>query len=120
MAYLDSAATDHFATPTFSLNNITPIDMPNLIFLSNRDYMLPETSGELPNLLQIEIPYKQAQIYSTNKNSTLISLGRLCNRDCLAITDKHKTIMYKQDKPILKVPRYKKTGMYLINLNNSL
>ena len=59
MAYFDSTATDNFAIPTFPLNIITLINIPNPIFLSNRDYMLPETSGELPNLSQIETPYKQ-------------------------------------------------------------
>ena len=90
------------------------------MLLSNGEYMVPETSGELPNLPSISKKYKTAQICPDNKNATLISMGRLCDDDCMAIMDKHKAVVYKNNTPIIKAPRCLTTGIYLVNLDNPL
>ena len=80
--------------------------------------MLPNTVGEMPNLPQIKPEFKTAQVHSDNKNTTLISLGRLYNDNCLALTDKCKMVVYKDNEPVLRATWCNKTGMHLVNLSS--
>jgi len=82
--------------------------------------MLPNATGEIPNLPKINNKFKTAQVCSENQNTTLILLGRLCDDNCLALADKHKLIVYKNQEPIIKAARYRRIGMYLVNLNNPI
>ena len=118
IGYVDSAASDHFATPTCNLKNEHQITNPNPILLSNGDFMVPTKSGEIPNLPKINSEFKTAQVCPENKNATLISLGKLCDDGCLALTDKDRMIIFKDREPILKASRCNKTGMYLVNMDN--
>ena len=47
---VDLAATDRFATEECPLKQPKPLDNPMPMLLSNGDYMLPSTTGEMPNL----------------------------------------------------------------------
>ena len=90
------------------------------MLLSNGDYVLPSTIGETPNLPQISPEYKTAQACSDNKNVTLISLGKICNDDCLALPDKHKMVVFKNHEPVLRAARCNQTGICLVNLSNPI
>ena len=91
---------------------------PNPIIMSNGDHMMPASKGEIKYLPNINPDFKTAQACPDNVNATLISLGKSCNNDCLALTDKHKIIVCKDEKQIIKASRCNKTGMPLVNLSN--
>ena len=74
--------------------NATPIH------LTNGSTMTLSYKGTLPNLPDISDKHKTYQIYSHNNSPALLSLGQLCNDNCLAVYDHKKYIIYK-DKPIL-------------------
>ena len=120
IAYVDSAASDHFATEQCPLEQTKKITNPNPIFLSNGNYIVPSTEGEILHLPKIKSEYKTAQVCPENKNATLVSLGRLCDDDCLAVTNKHKMVIFKDEQLIMRAARCSKTGMYLVNLSNPL
>ena len=76
--------------------------------------------GQLPNLPQVSNDCKTVQMCPQNKIATLMSLGQLCDDNCMAIMNKHLTVVYKDWTPIIKAPRCPQTGMCLVNLNNPL
>ena len=75
--------------------------------------MLSNTKGEILNLPYITSKYKTAQVCPENKNAILISLSKLCD-------NKHKIVVFKENKPIMRAARCNKTGTYLVNLSNPL
>ena len=81
--------------------------------------MKPTHSGILPNLPTISTANKQCQISTDQQGPALISIGKLCDDNCIAIADKSKCIVYKE-KPIIKALRCPTTGMYVMDLNNPL
>jgi hypothetical protein len=117
---LDSAASDNYGTPDYPIVNEKYISNPSPILLFNGDCMIPNKQGQLPNLPQVSNECKTIQICPANQNAMLISLGRLCDDDCIAVINKYLTVVYKDSSPIIKAPRCPRMGMYLVNLNNPL
>ena len=64
--------------------------------------------------------YKIDYLLFYNKNTILISLGKLCDMIYLVVIDKNKTIICKDLKLVSHVPRCKRTGMHLADLKNPL
>ena len=89
------------------------------IHLTNGSTMTPSHKGILPNLPDISDEHKTCQICSNNNGPALLSLGKLCDDNCLAVCDNKKCIIYK-DKPILRAKRCPTSGMYVTDLNNPL
>lgn len=81
-AFIDTAATNHYAQPSALLTDISPIHNPQLINLTNGSKMLPTYNGKLLNLPSISDTNKTAQICPDNNNISLIFLGKLCDYGC--------------------------------------
>ena len=81
--------------------------------------MTPTHVGTLPNLPTISNSSKECQICPEQSGPSLLSIGKLCDDNCLAVCDKSKCIVYKK-KPIIKALRCPTTGMYVTDLTNPL
>ena len=81
--------------------------------------MLSTHTGLLPNLPTLSNSSKECQICPEQSGPSLLSVGKLCDDNCLAICDKAKCIVYKK-KPIIKALRCPTTGMYVTDLTNPL
>ena len=89
------------------------------VHLTNGSTMSPSYKGIILNLPDISTHNKTCQVYPSSSRPTLLSLGWLCDDNCLAICNHKKYIVYK-DKPILKAQRCPITGMYVTDLNNPM
>ena len=116
-AFIDTAATDHYAQLSAPLHNISPITNPQPINLTNGSEIIASYKGILPNLPTITTINKTAQVYPDNNNISLISLGKLCDDGYEASINSEKCVVHKNNQEILTAPRCDKTGMYVINLN---
>ena len=119
VAYIDSAASDHFGSKTAPLHNIQPLSKTTPIYLTNGETIEPIHKGILPHLDALIFKNKTCQICPANTKASLISMGKLCDDGAIAIADEEKMIVYK-DKPIMKGARCQQTGMYVTSISNPL
>lgn len=103
-AFIDTAATDHYAQVKAPLEQIKQFPNSDPIFLTDGSTMKSTHTGILPNLPNITQSCKTAQICPSNNNISLISLGKLCDDGCEAKINKNVCKVYKEDKTILTVP----------------
>jgi hypothetical protein len=85
--------------------------------------MLPDSthvqathSGLLPLHHGLSKTAKTAHVLDGMTNSSLISIGQLCDDDCIAILDKRRLQVFKNSKCILLGPRNKTDGLWDIVL----
>ena len=85
--------------------------------------MLPDSthvqathSGLLPLHHSLSTTAKTAHVLDGMTNSSLISIGQLCDDDCVAILDKRRLQVFKNNKRILMGPRNKTDGLWDIVL----
>ena len=78
--------------------------------------------GLLTNLPLISNQHKTAQMCPESSNTTLISVGKLCDDDCTALLAKRLCTVCKNKpfKPVLKAKRCPTTGMYVTKLSDPL
>jgi len=119
-AFVDSAATDHYTQPSAPLLNTKPLHNAKPIYLTNGDTIKANQSGMLPNLPMLDSTTKTTQICEHINNISLMSLGKLCDGGCEAkVTSKMCTVS-KDERPIIKAPRCKSTGMYVMDITKPL
>ena len=119
-AFVDSAATNHYTQPSTPLLNKKPLSNTQPIYLTNGNTIKASQSGMLPNLQMLDSATKTAQICKHVNNISLISLGKLCDGGCEAkITSKMCTVS-KNERPIIKAPRCKTTGMCVMDITKPL
>ena len=106
-AFIDSAATDHYTQPSAPLLNKKTLHNAQPIYLTNGDTIKVNQSGVLPNLPMLDTTTKTAQICQHINNFSLISLGKLCDGGCEAKLNSKMCTVYKDERPIIKAPRYK-------------
>jgi len=117
-AFIDTAATDHYAQVKAPLDQVKPFPNANPIYLTDGSVMKSTHTGILPNLPNISTYNKTAQICPSNNNISLISLGKLCDDGCEAKINKNLCKVYKNKETILTAPRCPKTGMYVMNIQH--
>ena len=118
-AYLDSEASRNYANKSTPLENVMPLKNALPVHLANGSKMMPTHCGVLPNLPTVSNSNKICQICQEQSGPSLLSVGKLCDDNCLTACDKHKCIAYKR-KPILKALRCPTTGMHVTDLTNPL
>ena len=119
-AFVDSAATDHYTQPSAPLLNKQTLHNAKPIYLTNGDTIKANQSGVLPNLPMLDTTTKTAQICQHINNISLISLGKLCDGGCEAKLNSKMCTVYKDERPIIKAPRCKATGMYVMDVTKPL
>jgi len=118
-AFLDSAATDNYGNEQTPLLNKRSMRNTVPIHLTNGSTMIPTQKGTLPNMPDIISKHKTCQICPNNNGPVLLSIGQLCDDNCLAVCRKKKCIIYK-NKPIIRAQRCPISGMYVTDLHNPL
>ena len=96
--------------------HITPADTPISVHLPDRSTMTNTHEGllTLPNL-----PSEACKTYLFNDmQSSLISIGQLCDAGCVATFSKDDVHINKDGAPILKGHRDTATGLWLADLHN--
>jgi len=117
---MDTAASDHYAQLKAPLQNIQPILNAVPIYLTNGNSITASYTGVLPNIPQISLQNKTAQLYPDNNNISLVSIGKSYDDGCKAILDKQECTIYKENKPIITAPRYFRTGIYIMKLHKPI
>ena len=114
--YVDSAASDHFAPLNIPFPNKQKIQSLNPIFLTNGDTMTATHKVIIPTLDSISTKNKTCQLCPDNVGTTLVSLEKLCDNDCVAVVDKEKCMIFKGKSTVMKANRCANTGMHVTNL----
>jgi hypothetical protein len=88
--------------------------------------MLPDSttiqatqSGQLPLHRSLSTKATTAHILDGITNSSLISIGQLCDDDCIAVLDKMKLKIYKNQECILQGTRNRTDGLWDISINTT-
>ena len=115
----DSGATQHYLKQEDSviLENYTKINNGPTVSLPNNTTIQATHRGTLPLPSAISTAAMTAHTFPHLKNTSLLSIGQLCDDDCVAVLDKHKMGIYKNKKLILSGPRNKTDGLWDVKFN---
>ena len=83
----DSGASKHFIREEDERNlvHVHPLLNGPMAKLPNNDYIHTKSGGFLPFSNKLSANAKKALIYPELKNSSLLSVGQLCDNNCIAI-----------------------------------
>ena len=111
----DTGASKHYIKQTDKnlLSNITPCSHAQ-VTLPNKMTIQASTSGSLP--LPVNSSAKTAYILPGLTNSSLLSIGQLCDDDCTAIFTKTAMTIYKNAKVLLTGVRNPNDGLWDITI----
>ena len=101
-ALLDSAATNHYlqrnATPYCT--EIKPTDGP-IVSVANGNTITPILQAQLQLAPRLSKKGKNAYIFDDLKTGSLISIGQLCDDECIAIFSKYNVDIIKEGQIII-------------------
>ena len=109
----DTGASKHYLRPNDAqlLTNINNAASPITVHLPNNDTIQSTTSGQLPFGALTDLA-KQAYILPSLTNSLLLSIGQLCNENCIAIFTKRLMLILHKGKIILTGNRNYSDGLW--------
>ena len=109
----DSGATSHYIRPqdTSFLQNIQTFNGPK-VFQPDKTTLSITHRGLLNLPHQLSLQSKIANILPGLSNSSLLSVGKLCNDDCTAVFTKHNFFLLKNKQIILKGHRNWTDGLW--------
>ena len=110
----DSGASSHAfaAKDKHCLENIRPLYNGPTCKLPNGQTITPKETGIIPNIPELNEEAKQAHIHPMIKNSSLLSIGQLCDDGCSAIFTKEKLQVIKNNKIIMTGKRNAEDGLW--------
>ena len=110
----DSGASKHFIRQEdeSECTNIETIVNGPAAKLPNNQYIFPSNSTQLPFSELLSEHAKSALIYPALKNASLLSIGQLCDDDCLAIFHKYFLWILKDQQIVLQGTRNKRDGLW--------
>jgi hypothetical protein len=119
LAKADSGASSHYFKPSdrtvLSALRSTPFGP--TVMLPDSTNMQATHSGQLPlHSSLVPATAKTAHILDGMTNSSLISIGQLCDDDCVEVLDKQKVQVFKRDACVLSGTRNKIYGLWDIAL----
>ena len=76
-------------------------------------------TGNVPLSGNLSLHAKKAQHFYGLHSASLISLGQLCDNDCIAILDKNKINILKYSKLMLKGHQNKSDGLWYIPISKT-
>jgi hypothetical protein len=80
--------------------------------LPDSNHVQATQSGLLPLHHSLSTTAKTAHVLDGMTNLSLISIGQLCDDNCVAILDKQRLQVFKNNKCILMGPRHKTDGLW--------
>ena len=113
-AKADSGASCHCfkKSDEVILNNLQHDSNGPTLLLPNLQTIKANRKGSLP--INLSPAATSANIFNEDdlKNASLISLGQLCDDDCKVFLDKHKLLVYKDNKKIIHGSRNRSDGLW--------
>ena len=102
-AILDSGATGTFVAHThiLFLQHTTTVTNGPTVLLASGSAMRSQLQGTLPLSAMLSSKAQSAYVLDELQTGTLISLGQLCDDDCIAIFNKYKVRFTKENKVII-------------------
>ena len=119
----DTGATSNYFTPQDAhiLQNKEKIENGPRVNLPNGTILQAHLRGNIPiNEINLSETARRAHVFNDLNNASLISIGRLCDDDCIAIFDKKKLNIYKNNKKIIQGERNYKDGLWDIQIPTSI
>ena len=115
----DTGASKHFVRnqDQHILHNIETYKN-SFVTLPNKDIIQSSKQGTLP--LSTSSTANKALIFPNSTNSSLLSIGQLCDDDCIAIFNRHATHIYKNTKIILSGKRNNTDGLRNVTFQKKL
>jgi len=86
--------------------------------LPNNEILTSNISGYIP-IKQLSAPAQQAYVLPSLTNTSLLSIGQLCNDNCIAIFTKEKMFIINQGQLILTGMRNYTDGLWDVRCNHS-
>ena len=84
--------------------------------LPNKTTIKPSHTGQLPFHTHLSTKATTSLVYPELTNESLLSIGKLCDDNCIAIFDKHHLHITKNNRIILKGHRNLKDGLWDVSL----
>lgn len=103
----DTGASRHFIKEKHQeyLSNLTEIDNGPCATLPDNTKIHPTYVGELPITATMTKQAKEALVYPKIENESLLSIGQLCDDNCVAIFTRQNLYILKDGVPILEGKR---------------
>jgi hypothetical protein len=98
------------------LSNIRATPFGPSVMLSDSTNIQATHSGQLPLHHSLSSTAKRAHILDGITNSSLVSLGQLCDDDCIAVLDKKTLKVFKSNECVLQGARNRTDGLWDISL----
>ena len=114
VAKADSGASRHYFTmkDKHALDNLKPIQHGPQVGLPNGTYVQATESGDLPLHPTLTPLATKAHIFPALTNSSLISIGQLCDDNCTVVLNKNTLKIYKDGHMILQGNRNFTDGLW--------
>ena len=114
----DSGCTGHYLdNPTTIVHTREPSENPINVKVPNSSTMASTHQAQIP-LKNLSSQAKHAEIFP-NLHSSLISIGQLCDDECIVAFDKHKVIVSKNKDIIIEGCRDPTNGLWQFPLHHS-
>jgi hypothetical protein len=117
-AKADSGASSHYLMPQdqASLMNLRPTPFGPTVMLPDSTNIQATHSGQLPLHHSFSMKAKTAHVLDGITNASLISIGQLCDDDCVAVLDKRVIKVFKDQQCVLQGYRNPTDGLWDIAL----
>jgi hypothetical protein len=118
IAIADTGTTGHYFQPHSACLNITPTHKPVTVNMPQGTSIQSTHTGELP-LPQLPASARVAHIFPDLANHSLISIGVLCDHNCVATFAKDNVTVSHNNEPLLTGPR-SSNGLWTIDLQQAI
>jgi len=119
IAKANSGASAHYFKPEDAatvLHNVTATPNGPSVYLPNGTILQAQRKGQLLLSEHLSSKAQTTQILEGIAESSLISLGQLCDDNCFTVLDKNEINIFKNNKCIIKGKRNKADGLWDIPL----
>ena len=114
----DSGASRHYFKPQDKcvLLNCKPTSHSSSIHLPDNSIITSTETGVLPSLPSVTQPAKTVQVLPGLTNASLLSIGQLCDDNCVAFFHKDFVKIFKHNKVLLQGIRNRNDGLWDLHM----
>ena len=117
IAILDSGTSKNYMKVNTPLYNVNPVNDGEHVVLPNGDRITSTHRGYLP-ITQLSQAARESDIFPGLTQSSLISIGQLCDDGCTVVFKQNWAYIYKDGKLIMRGKRNLRNGMYEVNIKH--
>ena len=112
----DTGCTSHYITTHTNLQHEKPSQLQ--VKLPNGDILRSSGATKIP-LPTLSNKAQEAHIFPELTSANLLSIGQLCDDNCIATFDKNNLIITKNNKTIIQGKRNFSNGMWYVPIPNT-